>query len=166
MEENKCGEGCACQQEVDTQCKCKETISKLKSDYNEMNDKYLRLYADFDNYKKRASKEREDAIDSTKTRVLASVLDIDSDLQFAKAELSKTQDENAKKGLMLIIDKFSTYLRSQGIEEIQTDKYDSDLHEVVTMMPVGEEKIVDVISKGYTLNGKVIRYPKIILGTV
>ena len=66
-------------------------------------------------------------------------------------------------GLNLILDKVSKYLKLQGIEEIQTDEYDSDLHEVISIIETGESKIIDIVSKGYKINGKPFRYPKIIL---
>ena len=63
----------------------------------------------------------------------------------------------------MILNKVHTFLKSQGIEEIQTESYDSDLHEVVSVLETGEEKVIDVVSKGYSINGKPFRYPKIIL---
>jgi molecular chaperone GrpE (heat shock protein) len=66
-------------------------------------------------------------------------------------------------GINIILNKINTFLKSQGIEEIQTDEYDPDIHEVVSVLNTGEQKIVDVVSKGYSINGKPFRYPKIIL---
>jgi molecular chaperone GrpE len=122
-------------------------------------DKYLRLLAEFDNYKKRISKEKEDLKINTKTQMLSTILDMDSDLALAKKNI---KEEN--EGLNLILSKFDSFLKSLGVEPIQTETYDSDLHEVISVIEIGEEKIVDVISKGYTINGKPFRYPKIILG--
>ena len=123
----------------------------------ESENKYIRLYADFENYKKRTQKEKEDLITNTKIKLLQSILDMDNDLNFA---LKSNGDSD---GINLIISKLDTFLKSQGIETIQTDTYDEDLHEVVTV--IGEEKkVIDVISKGYTLSGKPFRYPKIVLG--
>ena len=122
-------------------------------------DKYLRLLAEFDNYKKRISKEKEDLRINTKTQMLSTILDMDSDLALAKKNI---KEEN--EGLNLILSKFDNFLTSLGVESIQTETYDSDLHEVISVIEIGEEKIVDVISKGYTIGGKPFRYPKIILG--
>ena len=122
-------------------------------------DKYLRLLAEFDNYKKRVYKEKEDLKMSTKTQMLSTILDMDSDLALAKKNI---KEEN--EGLNLILSKFDNFLKSLGVESIQTETYDSDLHEVISVIEIGEEKIVDVISKGYTIGGKPFRYPKIILG--
>jgi molecular chaperone GrpE len=122
-------------------------------------DKYLRLLAEFDNYKKRISKEKEDLKINTKTQMLSTILDMDSDLALAKKNI---KEEN--EGLNLILSKFDSFLKSLGVESIPTETYDSDLHEVISVIEIGEEKIVDVISKGYTISGKPFRYPKIILG--
>lgn len=120
-------------------------------------DQYLRLYADFENYKKRVQKEKEELIINTKTKSLNVVLDLDNDLHIAKKSIGESE------GLNIILNKVHTYLKSQGIEEIQTQTYDSDLHEVVSIIETGEDKIFDVVSKGYSINGKPFRYPKIIL---
>lgn len=133
------------------------TTEEVESIKNELNDKYLRLLAEFDNYKKRVNKEKEEIRINTKTNVLTSILDIDSDLAIAKKNI---QDE----GVNLILSKIDSYLKTQGVETIQTETYDADLHEVISVLEIGEEKIIDVISKGYSINGKPFRYPKIILG--
>jgi molecular chaperone GrpE len=162
---NTCGDNCGCKTTEKKSCSCKETISNLKEERDALNDKYLRLYAEFDNWKKRIAKDKEEASESVRLKTLNGVLDLNDDLHFAKVGIDKIADTASKEGLNLILDKFNKFITSQGIEEIQTQTYDSDLHEVVTVMPVGEGKIVEVLSKGYTLNGKVIRYPKIVLGT-
>ncbi len=164
---SNCGENCGCNKAETTEtkkCGCKETISKLKQERDDMNDKYVRLYAEFENFKKRSSKDREDAVEAAKIRTLNGVLDLDNDLKYAKAEINKTGDESLKSGLNLILDKLSKFISQQGVQEIQTDTYDADLHEVISVLSVGEDKIVEVLAKGYTLNGKVVKYPKIILG--
>lgn len=123
-------------------------------------DKYIRLYAEFENYKKRVVKEKEEIKNNTKIAMLTSILEMDNDLSIA---IKNIKDASAKKGVKLIIGKLDNFLKSQGIESIQTKKYDEDLHEVVGVVNNGEEKIVEVISKGYTLYGKPFKYPKIIL---
>lgn len=133
----------------------------LEKQLEEANSKYLLLYADFENYKKRAAREKEDLRNSVKANMLSSILDLDSDIAIA---LKNIKDDSAREGVELIAGKVEKFLKSQGIESIQTDEYDSDLHEVVTVLPIGEKKIVDVISKGYSIDGKPFRYPKIILG--
>jgi molecular chaperone GrpE len=122
-----------------------------------MDDRVLSIAAEFENYKKRVQKEKEELITNTKVKMLTSILDMDNDLSIA---LKNIEDE----GVKLIANKLTNFLKSQGIEEIQTEEYDQDLHEVISVLEVGESKIIDVIGKGYTLNGKPFRYPKIILG--
>lgn len=121
-------------------------------------DKYFRLLADLENYKKRHQKEKEEIKNNTKTMMLSAILDLDSDLSIA-VKSSKDQE-----GIKLIMMKLEKFLNNQGVESIQTDTYDPDLHDVVSVLEIGEEKIVDVVSKGYKINGVTFRYPKIVLG--
>jgi molecular chaperone GrpE len=131
----------------------------LEDQLIESQDKYLRLAAEFENYKRRVQKDREDLVSNTKVKMLQSILDMDNDLNFA----IKSSPEIGE-GVKLIVSKLETFLKSQGIETIQTDEYDEDLHEVISVLPSDETRVIDVVSKGYTLNGKPFRYPKIILG--
>ena len=164
MEEKNCGENCECHTEEKTtcsgNCRCGEKISDLKFKLDDITDKYLRSCAELENYKKRTQKEKEDIKNTTKVSILSSVLDIDNDLHLS---IRSIKDVESKKGLGLIISKLDTFLKSHNIESIQTDHYDSDIHEVISVNNNGT-KIVDVIGKGYLLNGKPIRYPKVILG--
>jgi molecular chaperone GrpE len=128
---------------------------------NESENKYLRLYAEFENYKKRVYKQKEDLILETKSKMLSSILDMDSDISIA---FKTIENEDAKKGVSLIVSKLETFLKAQGIESIQTETYDADEHEVISVLDIGESKIIDVASKGYSINGKIFRYPKIVLG--
>ena len=132
-----------------------EEVKKIESDAAE---NYLRLAAEFENYKRRTKKEKDDLILNTKTKMLGAILDLDSDLSIA------VKQEKDNQGLKLMQSKIETFLNHQGVKSIQTETYDSDLHEVISVLEVGEEKIIDVISKGYTLNEQPFRYPKIILG--
>jgi molecular chaperone GrpE len=138
-----------------------DPIVELNQKLQESEEKYLRLYAEFDNYRKRTQKDKEEIAVNTKVRMLTSILDMDNDLSFAIKSVKSTE---AQDGLKLISSKLESFLKTQGIEEIQTETYDDELHEVISVMPSEEEKIIDVVSKGYTLNGKPFRYPKIILG--
>lgn len=157
MEENKVEE----QNVVEEKTQSVDRVEELSKMLSESEDKYVRLYAEFDNYKKRSLKDKEDLLVSTKVKMLTSILDMDNDLSFA---MKSIKNPEATEGLKLISSKLDSFLKSQGIEVIQTEQYDEDLHEVISVMPSEEEKIIDVVSKGYTLNGKPFRYPKIILG--
>ena len=107
-------------------------------------------------------KEKEELTLNTKVKMLSAVLDMDSDITIA---LKSIINEEAKNGLLLISKKLDTFLKTQGIEDVQTDVYDTDLHEVISVIETGnKDEIIDVVTKGYTLDGKVFRYPKIVLG--
>jgi molecular chaperone GrpE len=150
-------------QEKEIEVKDSENVENTEPTLEEQlassNDKYLRLAAEFENYKRRAQKDKEELVTNTKIKMTQSILDMDNDLNFAIKSSGEVSD-----GVKLIISKIDSFLKSQGIETIQTDVYDEDLHEVISVMPSDVKKVVDVVSKGYTLNGKPFRYPKIILG--
>jgi molecular chaperone GrpE len=133
------------------------TLNDLLKEYSESKkEDYLRIAAEFDNYKKRVIKEKEEIINNTKVKMLTSILDMDNDLSIA---LKNIEDS----GVRLIANKLTNFLNSQGVEEIQTDTYDEDLHEVISIIPGDNNKIVDVVTKGYSINGKPFRYPKIVI---
>jgi len=129
----------------------------LEKDWQDM---YLRLYADFDNHKKRVIKEKDEIRRATKMETLSSVLELDNDLHLATKMI---KDEKALSSITIITDKLQKYLKSQGLEEVQTHTYDEDLHEVISVLETGKTSVIDVVSKGYTMNGTVVKYPKIIL---
>jgi len=145
-----------------------ETIAQKLT---EMQDKYLRLSAEFDNYRKRTLREK---IEMTKTAgesVLISILPVIDDFDRAIIALKETESCNAvKEGLQLIYNKLNDFLKLNGVKqmEVLNSPFDSEMHEAITNTPVSDEslkgKIVDVISKGYTLNDKVIRFPKVVVG--
>lgn len=135
-------------------------IIELETKLKEAEEKYMLLYADFENYKKRMAKDKEELRNNTKVSMLSAVLDIDNDIALA---IKNIKDEAAKEGVQLIAGKLDTFLKNQGIETVQTETYDEDMHEVVTVLGEGKN-VIDVISKGYTLAGKPFRYPKVVLG--
>ena len=122
-----------------------------------LENKFLRLYADFENYKKRVSKEKEELVIQTKSSLLNPILDLENELTLAK---KSTNEE----GVILIWEKFQKFLTDNNIEVVQTDVYDPYLHDVISVLETGEEKILDVVSRGYKIDNKIIRYPKVILG--
>lgn len=134
------------------------SLSEVEDIKSDLNDKYLRLLAEFDNYKRRVTREKDDLRINTKTMMMTAILDLDSDLSIA------VKSSKDPEGLGLIMSKLEKFLKNQGVEVIQTDTYDADLHEVISVLEIGEQKIIDVVSKGYTLNGTPFRFPKIILG--
>lgn len=139
----------------------KMDVSALEKQLKQAEDKYLLLYADFENYKRRVQKEKDEIKSNTKVSMLNSILDMDNDIVHA---IKSIKDEDAKKGVELIANKIGSFLKSNGIEPIQTLSYDEDLHEVISVLEIGESKIIEVVSKGYTMDGKPFRFPKIVLG--
>jgi molecular chaperone GrpE len=147
--------------EINLEDNPRDHVSILEEQLKEVNNKYVLLYADFENYKRRVIKEKEEIKNNTKVSMITSILDMDNDIALA---IKNIKDESARDGVQLIANKVETFLKKHGIEPIQTETYDRDLHEVISILPIGESKIIDVVSKGYTLDGKPFRYPKIILG--
>ena len=123
-------------------------------DYKEL---YLRSMADNENLKKRFIKEKEELVLRTKTSLLDPILDIDNEISMA------LEHDKDNVGIKLIVSKLDKFLKSQNIEIIQTDNYDSDLHEVISVVNLEDKGIVKVASKGYSIDNKIIRYPKVIL---
>ena len=127
----------------------------------ESEDKYVRLYAEFENYKRRVHKEKEEIKFNAKVGMVTPILDMDNDVAIA---IKNIKDGSAREGVQLIAQKLENFLKSQGIETIQTETYDDELHEVISVVPTGKSEVIDVVSKGYMLNGKPFRHPKIVIG--
>ncbi len=134
----------------------KDLVEKLA----EAEEKYVRLYAEFENYKRRVQREKEEIKFNTKVGMVTPILDMDNDVAIA---IKNIKDESAREGVQLIAQKLENFLKSQGIESIQTETYDDELHEVISVVPTGKTEIIDVVSKGYMLNGKPFRHPKIVI---
>jgi molecular chaperone GrpE len=134
-------------------------------------DKYLRLFAEFENYKKRTSRERIELFRTAGQDIMVSLLPILDDFDRGLAEIKKVKDKELLKGMQLINDKLATTLQQKGLEPLNAkagDAFDADLHEAITQIPAPSEKmkgkIIDVIERGYKLGEKVIRYPKVVIG--
>lgn len=137
----------------------------------ELNDKNLRLMAEFDNYRKRTLKERMDLIKTAGESVLINMLPLIDDFERAQKAMETSEDVVAvKEGVELIYNKFIAFLMQNGVKAIPTEneEFNTDLHEAITTLPAPTEdlkgKIVDCVSKGYTLNDKVIRFSKVVVG--
>lgn len=142
----------------------------LRHKLSDLNDKNLRLMAEFDNYRKRTLKERTDLIKTAGEGILSGMLPLVDDFERAlKAMETATDVDSIKEGVELIYDKFIKFLLQNGVKEIPTENetFDTDIHEAVTTFPAPSEdmkgKVMECISKGYTLNDKVIRYPKVVV---
>lgn len=147
-------------------------ISQQKSRLDEMTDKFLRLHAEFDNYKKRTSKERLELIKTASADVISAMLPVLDD--FERAINAFPVDEamkSLKDGLVLIYEKYKAVLTKYGLEEIKSmgEVFNTDLHEAIANVPAQNEeqkgKIIDVTEKGYYLNGVVLRFAKVVVAS-
>jgi len=134
-------------------------------------DKYLRLFAEFENYKKRTSKERIELFKTASQELMTSLLPIMDDFDRGLTEIKKVKDKELLKGMQLINDKFKNTLTQKGLTEIevkQGDAFDAEIHEAITQIPAPSDKlkgkVIDAVEKGYKLGDKIIRYPKVVIG--
>jgi molecular chaperone GrpE len=146
-------------------------IELMAQKFAEMNDKNLRLMAEFDNYRKRTMKERMDLLKTAGEKILVDMLPLVDDFERGKKAMETSEDVIAlKEGIDLIYSKFIAFLLQNGVKAIETDSqpFDTEFHEAVTTFPAPTEelkgKIIDCVSKGYTLNDKVIRFAKVVVG--
>ncbi len=146
-------------------------IEELKAQLEEQKDRYLRLSAEFDNYRKRTLKERSDMLKTVNGDTLSGMLPVLDDLERAMQSMEKATDVAAvREGVVLIYNKLQEFLKNKGIVEIDAmnQVFDTDLHEAITKIPAPTEdlkgKVVDVIQKGYKIDTKVIRYAKVVVG--
>ncbi len=144
---------------------------QLTLDLANEKDKHLRLFAEFENYKRRTSKERIDLFKTANQEVLLAILPVLDDFDRAIIEIKKSEDEVLLKGVELIHDKLKSTLFSKGLEEVTLkagDLFDADFAEAITQIPAPSPnlkgKIVDVLEKGYKLGDKIIRFPKVVIG--
>lgn len=151
--------------------KTSELIETLENSLAQKNDQYLRLHAEFDNYRKRTLKEKMELTKSAGESLLVNILPVIDDFERAmKAMETATDITPVKEGIDLIYKRFSDFIKMNGVKEIDaTGKdFDTDLHEAITKIPSPTDdlkgKVVDVIQKGYTLNDKVIRFSKVVVG--
>jgi len=149
----------------------KEQISDLNDLVKEEQDKFLRLFAEFENYKRRTSKERLDLYKTASQELMTALLPIIDDMHRASGEFNKSDDKSIVEGFSLIKNKFNEVLKSQGLTQIEVKKgdvFDSEIHEAITQIPAESNKmkgkIVDVTENGYKLGDKIIRYPKVVVG--
>jgi len=134
-------------------------------------DKYLRLFAEFENYKKRTSKERIELFKTASQELMTSLLPIMDDFDRGLTEIKKVKDKELLKGMQLINDKFKNTLTQKGLTEIEVNKgdvFDAEIHEAITQIPAPSDKlkgkVIDAVEKGYKSGDKIIRYPKVVIG--
>ena len=144
---------------------------QLQEQLAQEKDKFLRLFAEFENYKKRTTKERIELFKTAGQEVLQAMLPVLDDFDRAWSQISKSEDEALVKGVELIHEKLKSTLTSKGLEQVEIkagDAFDADFAEAITQIPAPSDdlkgKIVDVIEKGYKLGDKIIRFPKVVVG--
>ena len=143
-----------------------------EAELEEANDKYIRLYAEFDNYKRRTSKERIDTLQSAGKEVISALLPVVDDFERALKSMENTDNvESVKEGILLVSQKLQNILQQKGLKAMESinQPFDVEIHEAITNIPAPTEdlkgKVVDEVEKGYYLNGKVLRYAKVIVGS-
>lgn len=144
---------------------------KLEAELAEMKDKYLRMYSEFDNFKRRTSKERAEVIQTANRELMTALIPVLDDFQRTTKFLETSESVEAlKEGVALVYNKFSRTLEQKGLKPLEAmgTAFDSELHEAVTQIPAPSEdlkgKVVDELEKGYYLNDKIIRYAKVVIG--
>ncbi len=159
-------------EEVTTELEDELTFEeKLQEDLGKEKDKFLRLFAEFENYKKRTSKERMELFKTAGQEVIVSLLPVIDDFDRALKELAKSDEKEMFKGIELISNKFRETLKNKGLQEMevkQGDAFDAEVHDAITQIPAPSNKlkgkIIDVIEKGFKLGDKIIRHPKVVVG--
>lgn len=147
-----------------------KALEEEKAKFAELNDKHLRLQAEFDNFRKRTAKEKLDLTVTASENVIKDILPVFDDFERALQNMEKNGNEADLQGVTLIFNKLKDTLKKKGLEEIDAMNADfnTDEHEALTMIPAPEEdkkgKVLDVIQKGYKLNGKVIRFARVVVG--
>ena len=147
-----------------------DNLAKVEEQIAAEKDRYLRLMAEFETFRRRSSEDRLNLISTASAKTIEGLLPVLDDCERALEMLSKSSDEAAKEGTLLIYNKLMDYLKTQGLERIEAkgEVFDTDFHEAVTQFPAPSEelkgKVIDVVQTGYTLGGKVLRYAKVVVG--
>ena len=146
-------------------------FEELRIELQEQKDKFIRLYAEFDNFKRRNAKERVELIQTAGKEVIQSMLEVLDDCDRAEKQMQKTNDvQQIKEGIQLVFNKLRSNLQSRGLKEMKSigEQFNPDIHEAITETPVQDPsmvgKVVDELEKGYSLNDKIIRFSKVVVG--
>ena len=149
---------------------CRKQIEELTDNLAKEKNDYLRLMAEFETFRRRSAEERLKLVSSAAGDTVKGMLPVLDDCERAMEMLAGSSDEAAKEGTSLIYNKLMEYLKSLGLEKIEAkgEVFDTDFHEAVTQIPAGSEemkgRVIDVIQTGYTFNGKILRYAKVVVG--
>ncbi len=146
-------------------------IDRLNNDLEKEKNNFLRLFAEFENYKKRTSKERIELFSTASKELMTVLLPILDDFERGLIEIEKSSDKVLLEGMQLVYNKFKKVLNQKGLKEIELKKgdiFDAEVHEAISQIPVSSKKlkgkIIDVVEKGYKLGETIIRFPKVIIG--
>ena len=146
-------------------------IDELSSSVEKEKNQFLRLFAEFENYKKRTSKERLELFKTASQDLVTALLPVLDDFERALAEIKKSERNDQLQGIELIYNKLFDILQNQGLTKLEVnegDGFDAELHEAITQIPAPKEKlkgkVIDVVGTGYKLGEKIIRYPKVVVG--
>ncbi|TAI49444.1 nucleotide exchange factor GrpE [Flagellimonas allohymeniacidonis] len=146
-------------------------VEQLQDDLAKEKEKFLRLFAEFENFKKRTSRERIELFKTAGQEVMVALLPVMDDFDRAMKELAKSEDKEMFKGVELISSKFKETLRNKGLEQIEVgpgDVFDAEVHDAITQIPAPDKKmkgkIIDVVEKGFKLGDRIIRHPKVVVG--
>ena len=149
-----------------------DVLESYKADLVKEKDKFLRLFAEFENYKRRTAKERGELFKTAGQDVMQAMLPVLDDFDRASAEIAKAKDKNLLKGVELIQNKLRETLKSKGLTQMRVkegDVFDAEMHEAITQIAAPKDslkgKVVDVIENGYMLGERIIRFPKVVVGT-
>ena len=158
-------------QHLDDEMTDESEMEKLQKELDEAKDKYVRLVAEFDNFRKRNAKERVELIMTAGKDIIQSLLVVMDDMERAEKQLETTEDINAiKEGISLVFNKLRTTLQQKGLKAMDSKNqpFDPDMHEAITEIPAPNEemqgRVIDEVEKGYYLNDKLIRYAKVVVG--
>ncbi len=158
-------------EEQSAQPETENITDKLQAEIAEQKDKYIRLFAEFDNYKRRSAKERIELMQTAGKEVITSLLDVLDDCDRAEKQIQSSNDiEQIKQGVGLVFNKLRTTLQAKGLKVMETINTDFDVekHEAITEIPAPTPelsgKVIDEVQKGYYLNDKIIRFAKVVVG--
>ncbi len=147
-----------------------DTVKAMEDKVAELNDKYLRLFAEFDNFKKRTATERIELVKTASKDIMAALLPVLDDFDRAKkASENESSGEVFTEGVTLVYNKLQSVLKNKGLESMESDgeAFNAEFHEAITEIPAGDAmkgKVIDTVEKGYFLNQKIIRYAKVVVG--
>jgi len=159
------------QEEIVEEQAIENEVDKLKEALDKEKNNFLRLFAEFENYKKRTSKERIELFSTASRELMTALLPVLDDFERGLNEIEKSSEDGLLQGMQLIYNKFKNTLNQKGLKELevkQGDVFDAEIHEAISQIPAPSKKlkgkIIDVVEKGYKLGETIIRFPKVVLG--